>query len=148
MNKGRIEQIASPSELYDRPATRFVASFIGTMNVFEAQQTGAGRLAVGSLNVEPQPSWTAPGNGTRPVTVAVRPEDVMIVEGPVRHDGADVRIEGTVFHGRTMRLHAVLPEGTRLTIDSPRRQDSRLPQLGDVVTIAIRPGTARVLEDG
>ena len=37
MNQGRIEQIASPATLYDAPATRFVASFIGTMNVLDCR---------------------------------------------------------------------------------------------------------------
>ncbi|RWG55410.1 MAG: ABC transporter ATP-binding protein, partial [Mesorhizobium sp.] len=40
MNKGRIEQIAPPATLYDRPATRFVASFIGTMNLLQSRFVG------------------------------------------------------------------------------------------------------------
>jgi len=40
MNRGRIEQTAAPATLYDRPATRFVASFIGTMNILQSRFLG------------------------------------------------------------------------------------------------------------
>ena len=65
MNKGSIEQIGTPTEIYDHPATRFVASFIGEMN-FLTKQDGS--------------------------SVAVRPEDVTITRGEVQGQiSGDVR---------------------------------------------------------
>ena len=56
MNKGRIEQIAAPAELYDRPATTFVASFIGTMNLLQSRFVGRDgdrlRFLAGALPLE------------------------------------------------------------------------------------------------
>ncbi len=56
MNKGRIEQVAAPATLYDQPLTRFVASFIGTMNILDARLVECSdarcRLAVGDLMLE------------------------------------------------------------------------------------------------
>ena len=56
MNKGRIEQIAPPATLYDRPATKFVASFIGTMNLLQSRFIGHDgerlRFAAGDLPLE------------------------------------------------------------------------------------------------
>ncbi len=46
MNRGRIEQVGTPSEVYERPATRFVASFVGSVNVLPADRDTNGSLAV------------------------------------------------------------------------------------------------------
>ncbi|MCX5496730.1 ABC transporter ATP-binding protein [Kaistia dalseonensis] len=72
MNAGRIEQIGTPDSIYGRPGTRFVAGFIGTMNMIETRvQGGAARLGPIAIAVD------APEG---PVTLAVRPEDFSLVE--------------------------------------------------------------------
>ena len=70
MNKGRIEQIAPPATLYDRPATKFVASFIGTMNLLQSRFVGRDgdrlRFAAGALPLEAvSETGEAPGEGAR-----------------------------------------------------------------------------------
>jgi sulfate transport system ATP-binding protein len=88
INRGRVEQVGTAAEVYDRPATRFVASFIGNVNVIEATVDGGtlllgpGRLAVGELG-----ETSISGN----VVVLVRPEDIDIAE-----DDAAQGIECTV----------------------------------------------------
>jgi sulfate transport system ATP-binding protein len=77
INRGRVEQVGTAAEVYDRPATKFVASFIGNVNVIEAVvdagtvYLGPGRLAVGELSVPAR---------SGDVVVLVRPEDVELVE--------------------------------------------------------------------
>ena len=141
MNRGRIEQIASPAELYDAPATRFVAGFIGTMNVLEGRvvecRPGAVLAAAGPLAFEAVGD-IASADGT--VTVGVRPEDVLIEPG-----GAPAKVVGTVFHGRTLRMHAELPDGTALTIDTPRSELSANHGPGETIHLRVRPGSARIL---
>ncbi|MDQ0469538.1 ABC transporter ATP-binding protein [Labrys wisconsinensis] len=144
MNRGRIEQIAGPAELYDAPATRFVAGFIGTMNVLEGrvvERRGDGLLvAAGPLMLEAQGEGPGPGE---PLAVGIRPEDVLIeAEAP---DTAAARLVGTVFHGRSLRLHARLADGTELTIDTPRRAASAGFAVGDTLFLSVRPGAARTL---
>ena len=144
MNRGRIEQIASPATLYDAPATRFVAGFIGTMNVLECRlverREGSLRVAAGPLAFEAA-SDAAPAKVGEPLLVGVRPEDVLIGG----EAGALARLVGTVFHGRTLRLHTVLADGTALTIDAPRRSSQSTYTPGDILPISIRPGAARAL---
>jgi sulfate transport system ATP-binding protein len=78
INRGRVEQVGTAAEVYDRPATKFVASFIGNVNVIEATVDGGtlylgpGRLAVGELG-----ETSRSGN----VVVLVRPEDIELAEG-------------------------------------------------------------------
>ena len=79
MNRGRLEQVGSPEELYDRPATRFVATFVGRSNVFEGTwQDGTVRLAEGV-------AWPAEARdgvrGGAPVDVVVRPAALTLSAG-------------------------------------------------------------------
>jgi putative spermidine/putrescine transport system ATP-binding protein len=75
MRSGRLEQCAPPAELYDRPATAFVAEFVGTMNQLPGQLLGGGTVRVDDqvLAVE----GTAP-EGSGPTTVLVRPEALVV----------------------------------------------------------------------
>ncbi len=72
MNAGQIEQFDTPSELYARPKSRFVAGFIGSMNLLEATAQG-GRIRAGELDLE-APSGLK--NGA--CTLALRPEDITL----------------------------------------------------------------------
>ena len=71
MNAGRIEQIAAPGEIYDRPATRFVSSFLGTANILSGRPDSDGALRTGSARV------LLPARSAKPmVTLSLRPERV------------------------------------------------------------------------
>ncbi|HEU0062690.1 MAG TPA: putative 2-aminoethylphosphonate ABC transporter ATP-binding protein [Hyphomicrobiaceae bacterium] len=76
MNRGRVEQIGAPPQIYGHPATAFVADFVGEMNMFDATIAAADRLAVGDLIL----TSTHIGNrgaGTQ-VRLGLRPEEVRI----------------------------------------------------------------------
>ncbi|MBZ9883320.1 ABC transporter ATP-binding protein [Mesorhizobium sp. CA10] len=143
MNKGRIEQIAPPATLYDRPATRFVASFIGTMNLLQSRFLGRDgerlRFAAGDLPLEAisDGGETPAAGDTR--TIGVRPEDLQVV-GEAGEGTAPARVSGVVFHGRTLRLHAELGQGTAIVIDAPRRADGTQFSVGDVAHVSLRRG--------
>ncbi len=77
MNVGAIEQIGTPLDIYRRPASRFVADFIGTMNFLRAQAVDSTRVRIGSIELsfaDGMPGL-APGSA---VTLCVRPEDVVV----------------------------------------------------------------------
>jgi iron(III) transport system ATP-binding protein len=85
MDRGRIVQIGTPRDIYERPSDRFVADFVGTTNFLDAAVVGTGggercrvRTAVGELNVRCGEYLRA--NDT--VLVSVRPEDVELSEQP------------------------------------------------------------------
>ncbi len=79
MNNGAIEQIGSPEDIYRRPATVFVASFVGAppMNLIEATWDGRGLHLDGSGQTLALP---APDAAPRPVTLGVRPEDLRLAD--------------------------------------------------------------------
>ncbi|WP_424952621.1 ABC transporter ATP-binding protein [Deinococcus sp.] len=126
MHEGVLHQVQSPGELYDRPATRFVADFIGQMNFLPLRRGAAGQLLAGPLafGVAEVVGSGAAGSGVASSTeLAVRPEDVLFGETghPVqvlrvsdlghyrevvfRLDGAPDLTPLTAFVGKTETLH-------------------------------------------
>jgi iron(III) transport system ATP-binding protein len=75
MNHGVIEQVGPPIEIYRRPATAFVADFIGTMNFIPGVVEGPGRVRVGQVLLNCDMAEEAAGVE---VTVAIRPEDIVV----------------------------------------------------------------------
>ena len=77
MNQGVIEQIGTPLEIYREPATSFVADFIGTMNFLPGTVAGPGQVRLGQVELACRPDGLDQGAA---VTVAVRPEDIVVVD--------------------------------------------------------------------
>ncbi|MGC9540994.1 ABC transporter ATP-binding protein [Streptomyces sp. UG1] len=117
MRSGRLEQCAAPAELYGRPATAFVAEFVGTMSRIPGRLVDGGVEVLGRrLSVD----GDAPS--VSDVDVLVRPEAVV-----VRADGAsDARVVATAFLGATTRLTVRLPDGTEVKADLPAHEGAAL----------------------
>ncbi len=105
MNGGRADQIGTPSEIYNHPRTRFVASFVGTMNVLRAKVDPRDRhqVTVGGTAVKlAHPVETADAAGD--LSLAMRPEALSLAPS----DARDVRFDGTVksvnFMGSVIRI--------------------------------------------
>ena len=81
MNQGRVEQIGTPTEIYRRPATRFVATFIGSppMNILRGRLE-SGALAIGGQRLGLPTGTTGLADGM-PVEIGIRPEEVRVGEG-------------------------------------------------------------------
>lgn len=73
MNHGVIEQVGTPSEIYQRPATVFVADFIGTMNFMPGEVVEPDRVRLGDVVLSCRTNGHRAG---QPVTIAIRPEDL------------------------------------------------------------------------
>lgn len=117
MNEGRIVQLASPREIYERPLTKFVADFIGTTNFLDGEVIGRNQgeafwsidTRIGVLKVRSERSLE-PGSK---ITVSIRPEDVGLsdVKGPADSlNSSQATIEQVVFLGEHMDLKLRLGE--------------------------------------
>ncbi|MER6536276.1 ABC transporter ATP-binding protein [Streptomyces sp. 900105755] len=117
MRAGRLEQCAEPAELYGRPATAFVAEFVGTMSRIPGTvQDGTVEVLGQRLPVDGQ----APGAGE--VDVLVRPEAVQ-----VRGDGAGTAtVVATAFLGAVVRVTVRLADGTEAKADLPAHEAAEL----------------------
>src|SRR4029077_2810816 len=81
MNAGELQQVGSPEEIYERPANRFVATFVGNppMNVVKAVLTDGG-LRVGGVTVALKPEKRAACAGGGVTEIGMRPEDLSLVD--------------------------------------------------------------------
>jgi putative spermidine/putrescine transport system ATP-binding protein len=123
MNAGSIEQIGTPEDLYLRPATEFVAGFVGLSNRLEGVLEH-GRVAVAGQDLVALPGAVPDG----PVVVHVRPEDVLLAGS-----GLPAIVVSTSFLGAARRTVARMEDGTALTVQHPA---SERPEAGDLVHIA------------
>jgi putative spermidine/putrescine transport system ATP-binding protein len=103
MSAGRLEQIAEPAELYDRPRTRFVAEFVGLTNRID------GTAARGSVHVLGTDVPLLEGSAqSGPVTALVRPENVRLTPA----DDSKTHVVAVSFLGSLCRAQVTLPDGT------------------------------------
>jgi len=113
LNHGRIEQLGAPREIYERPATRFVADFIGASTVLRGHAVAADRVTVaaGTLRVAGGGAWPAGAD----VELAIRPERVRLAAGP-GDNVLDARVEGLVYQGAQTEVTARLDDGQRVLV--------------------------------
>jgi putative spermidine/putrescine transport system ATP-binding protein len=148
MSAGRLEQLDTPEEIYNRPATPFVAEFVGTMNRVAGRVLPDGRLEVlgSSLN-----SLGGNGHGAGSVVeVLVRPEALEVSPSQSGHGVVEER----TFLGSLTRLRVTLDDGAALLVDAASRQDLPGPGtrvslrvIGEDALIGGDPGQLPPLED-
>lgn len=133
MNMGKIEQIGTPSEIYEHPQTPFVADFIGDTNLFQGRVEAAHASTVQVVTekglkiwVKPQESWNDAAAGE--VVVSIRPEKIQV--GASESSDQVNCYEGTVKHVMYLGTHVhcivELLTGESLTVLQPNRSESLL----------------------
>jgi len=142
MNAGKIEQVGAPYEIYNYPATPFVASFVGTLNQMRCKVVDAAR---GLLEYAGQRFTTsAPvGAGEHEVTVMLRPEQLHLgaVEGENQITGT---VENIAFLGSIIRLMIRVKE-TMLTVDVLNKRGQALPKVKEDTIVSFPPHASWVM---
>ncbi|HRO13171.1 ABC transporter ATP-binding protein [Amaricoccus sp.] len=149
MNAGVAEQVGDPFTIYNRPATPFVATFVGHLNALRARVTDP---ATGAVTIDGQPVTLgrpieAPAGAEIPL--ALRPEALALGRAP----GADAilrgRVEEVSFLGSVVRVRAALEGeagGQRISFDSFNTTAHRPPGVGDTVEISFATVDALLTE--
>ena len=144
MSEGRIEQIGPPPEIYNFPATPFVASFVGTLNLLPATilDAAAGTVSIGGQSIRTPKAID--GQANRTVTVALRPEAVEIGEtgGSNRLVG---QVEDVSFLGSIVRTRVTVMEGTAVSLDQFNDPALAALAIGETITISFPPEATLVL---
>jgi sulfate transport system ATP-binding protein len=141
MDKGRVEQVGSPREVYDVPKTPFVASFVGTANVLKGQVKD-GRASVGAMAIA-VPENIPEGSNVRAI---VRPHDVRITKGEAPGHKTVGRVRRIARLGAYVKLDLGVASGELVTVQLTRREfeEMKLAE-GDAVVIDL--DEARVFVD-
>ena len=136
MNEGRLEQIGSPEDIYERPATRFVAEFIGQCSILEGQVENGQFVSRGGLRL---PVGTPAGE----VTVIIRPEYVDIAEPSASGVVTAARIVNASYLGALTRMEISVGDET-LLMEKHFAPGIR-PKVDDLIQVVIDPGGIRVI---
>lgn len=143
MNKGKIEQLGPPDELYERPQTAFVAGFLGVSNLLPGNRSGPGSIRLdGGAEVKVPPETL--GDRTGRVAVGIRPEKIRLGPGQVN------TLAGEVFE------RAYVGVATQYVVDTPAGRVSvyvqntepraGMAEPGDAITIGFEPEATFVVD--
>ncbi|BBK30092.1 putative spermidine/putrescine transport system ATP-binding protein [Stella humosa] len=136
MNKGAVEQIGSPDEIYERPTSRFVAEFIGRCNLLPVRPGNGGVVLADGTGIAIDGPVPADAG-----LLAVRPEHVTLaVPGSTALVGRVIR---AVYHGAVTHLY-LDAAGTEILADIPSAAARSVPT-GTAVGIVFDPGHIRIL---
>jgi iron(III) transport system ATP-binding protein len=140
MNVGRIEQIGSPREVYDRPRSEFVARFLGGSNIVRGTALDATHITLAGSPVRCNGTGLVPGTQT---PVSIRQHDIGISAGRPQGDNS---LEGTivrnVFLGSTRDYIVEAKDGTQLRVTTTPEEDFAS---GAAVWLTLPPDKCRVL---
>jgi ABC-type Fe3+/spermidine/putrescine transport system ATPase subunit len=154
MNRGRIEQVGVPEDVYERPATTFVAGFIGVSNLMPASVVGPGRIR---LEQGPEVGADTAGlDAGQRCHAVVRPEKLQVVSGgdvdaasngQPRVDGI---VESSLYLGTATQIVVGLGQEVRMTVLVPNASEAerqRLPGGGARVALTWEPEHMHVVRE-
>jgi putative spermidine/putrescine transport system ATP-binding protein len=131
MADGEIRQVGTQRDLYERPADRFVAGFVGRSTFLKGAVTGAGRFETeGGLQI------AAPTEGPLgPASLALRPERLMLAPEPGVDNRLPGRVEFVSYLGPVIEVRVALSATDRVVLQIANRGRAAIPAIGDEVTI-------------
>jgi putative spermidine/putrescine transport system ATP-binding protein len=148
MSEGRVEQIGTPFEIYNHPRTRFVASFVGTLNILKARvlDPSAGRVAIDGQEVRVATGVIDAKAGDLR-SVALRPEAILLngAGGGGDRNHLSGKIEEVMFLGSVVRVRVRFAESA-ISLDTFNSPGAPPPKHGDAVTVSFAPEDLLVLE--
>ena len=145
MYGGKAEQVGAPFEIYNRPATKFVANFVGTLNVLEGTvaDAGSGKVRVASQELALKGKLNGSQTGDT-LSLALRPEAIALGPRP----GHDSKLAGQIsdvhFLGSVIRVRVGVGEAV-VSLDTFNNSAAPPPVVGDKAEISFSSGDVLVL---
>jgi spermidine/putrescine transport system ATP-binding protein len=150
MSSGRVEQIGSPSDVYEEPSTAYVADFLGVSNLMDAAVTGvdgngAARMRLGEFDLLAKQGDT---DTTGNVKIVIRPERIRLEPaGTVGQNRIPGMVERVVYVGSTMQVIVHLAPGQTVQAWIQNQGEDLPYQQGGSVAVHLPPDSLRVLID-
>jgi putative spermidine/putrescine transport system ATP-binding protein len=141
MREGRIRQIGSQQDLYERPSEKFVADFVGRSTFVDGRMDGPGRfVSVGGLAI------ACEGTGAGNASLALRPERLALMTAatPALDNSFPGSVEFISYLGSQVDLHVRLSAEDRVIVQIQNRPERPLPVIGEQVHIGWSRSTGRV----
>jgi iron(III) transport system ATP-binding protein len=135
LDQGRIQQIGVPLDLYDRPANRFVATFLGTTNLIEGSVDAEGRFVAGDF------ALANVGGAPGPAAISIRPQDVTLAP---QSNGIVAKVVECEFLGSHTRYRMQVGSHA-IVVDTPHQHGVQPHAVGTAVGLAIDAKQVSVL---
>ncbi len=158
MNRGVVEQVSDPETVYERPATTFVAGFIGVSNLMPGEVISANGDGA-KLRLDAGPTVRTPGTGGASAGerahAVVRPEKLVLTPAsdgaPDGRPSVEGQVESSLYLGTATQMVVKLGDGTRLTVlvpnaDAEARRD--LPAAGDGARLSWSDENIHIVREG
>ncbi|MFT4002041.1 MAG: ABC transporter ATP-binding protein [Rhizobium sp.] len=147
MNAGRADQIGTPFEIYNTPATRFVASFVGTLNLIEGKvvDPDSNRIMIGDQGITLKQSVTAYKPGDT-VSLALRPEAGSLAESAKGDTALTGEVSSAHFLGSVIRTRMNVA-GNTISFDMFNSPGMMPPSVGEKVTLRFASSDLLVIQD-
>jgi ABC-type Fe3+/spermidine/putrescine transport system ATPase subunit len=146
MRAGRVEQLGTPSELYETPETRFVADFLGASNILSGRSHGRDRIELAGSDLRVADGHT---HQSEQACVTIRPERVTV--SPAESAESENYLPGTVDHmvyaGPAIRVMVRLADGQILHATAPNQGETLPYRVGDQVRAQLPPTALKVLAE-
>lgn len=144
MRNGKIEQIGSPRDIYRKPCSRFVASFVGETNIFSGTVTKFARgkavmTTADGLTFDVPPEGRRMGEN---ISIVLRPSELRLAD-----KGIPAKVTKIIFAGSDVHLH-ILPPKSRQAILVTCHDNEGLPKVGDEVHLTYDQRNAHALNEG
>jgi putative spermidine/putrescine transport system ATP-binding protein len=146
MHKGRVAQVGAPHEIYNRPVSRFVANFVGTLNTLtvKVENAAAGVATLGGERFLLPFPVTPDAKGE--VELGLRPESIRLGASPGRDVTMHATLQEVSFLGSVIRLRARVGEQS-LSLDAFNHADAPPPRIGGETAISFRSADLIPLAD-
>ena len=147
INHGRVMQLDTPSRIYEQPANRFVADFIGESTFLAVTREGDRVLCAG------KPLATAAKPPAGALALMLRPERLRLLAPDAAQDPAVNRfeavVEDVVYQGDSHMILARLPDGTEIGIRAAAHRDAvaRMPSEGETVALGLHAEDTVLIQD-
>ena len=150
MSNGRVEQVGTPSDVYEEPATAYVADFLGVSNLMDAAATGRAGDGRGKVKLGEFELVAAKGDtdASGDVKVTIRPERVRLEgHGTTGENRVPGMIERVVYVGSTLQVIVHLAPGQTLQAWMPNEGAGIPFEQGTPITVHLPPDALRMLTD-
>jgi putative spermidine/putrescine transport system ATP-binding protein len=147
MHEGKADQVGNPFEIYNKPSTRFVASFVGTLNMLDGHVEDLAKNQInldGNLITLPNPITAASDKAA--ITLALRPEAIRLNSQKPQDISVPAIIEDVHFLGSVIRTRVKLGQN-QLSLDSFNDPAIAPPKRGDEVKVSFAAHDLLILQD-
>ena len=139
MAQGRVLQIGTPREVYEQPACRFVAEFLGSALWLEGRVEPGGFVTATSKRL----ACASPSRVARAHGLLIRPEALRLGHPPVGENALSAQVIGSRYRGAAVLLDLLVEGAAPVSLALPH--DAPLPAAGESLTLAVQPSSCRAI---